>query len=207
MAADWWLYLVNTIRHIPIERVLFPPRNPTADLQKFLTGLQSTETQKEAPSVSKTTISPQTERKAPSSGTTEGVATSTASDFCPACGPEKHIPVSRKLLVEAGERFSNGKLTPDGIGRVRDAIMELRTYTESDLKYIEAEGVERDFWQDVKDCIIEIAHELGTSGRGFTIGHGSREELEDIRKSLEKVEAIAYEGVIRFGRKGVKHAR
>jgi hypothetical protein len=193
---DWLGFFTNMAARVPFERILIPPRDGSKELEKFYQGLAVAQTEKKVA---------QGEGVA-QGGSTEGITLQPASDFCPACGPEKHIPIARNLLVEAGERFSDGKLTPDGIVRIRNAVAQLRTYTDTDLGYIEAEGPEREFWQDLKDAIIEIAHELGTSGKGFTIGQGTREQLEKIRQSLEKVEAIAYEGVIRFGRKEVKHA-
>jgi len=203
---DWWTFITNMVTRVPVERFLFPPRDTAKELEKFAASVQAPVANKEAAQQEKIAISPQTSAGVAQGGSSELGVPQPASDFCPACGPEKHIPIARKALAEAGERFSDGKLTPNGITRVRDAVMELRTYTDTDLKYIEAQGVERDFWLDVKDCIIEIAHELGTSGKAFTIGHGSKEQLEEITKNLEKVEGIAYEGIIRFGRKEVKHA-
>jgi hypothetical protein len=145
-------------------------------------------------------------REVAQGGSTEGITPQPASDFCPACGPEKHIPIAKVALEEALERFRDQKLTPEGIARVRTAIDHLRTYSETDLKYIDAQGVEKNFWEDVRDVSIEIAHQLGTGGKGFNIGQGTKEDLEDILKALQKLQALAYEGVIRFGRKGVKHA-
>jgi len=48
MAQGWAGFITGLISRVPVEKVLVPRRDPAAELQKFLTGLQSSETQKEA---------------------------------------------------------------------------------------------------------------------------------------------------------------
>ena len=126
-------------------------------------------------------------------------------DYCAPCGPEKHLPVARKLLQEARERFDeNGKLTPDGTVRVRDAIMELRTYTDTDLRVIPVEGAEKEYWEDIREITTDMAHFLGTGGKRLNLGEGGAEDLDRAIADLGRIEGMAYEGLIRFGvRKGI----
>lgn len=46
---EWLPYVGRLIKSIPIERVLFPPRNPAKELEKLATEIKPTETQKPPP--------------------------------------------------------------------------------------------------------------------------------------------------------------
>lgn len=52
---DWLSFATNIIRGIPIERVLFPPRDSTKALEDFAASITAPETQKEASSEQKVT--------------------------------------------------------------------------------------------------------------------------------------------------------
>lgn len=46
---DWLITIANLFSRIPIERVLFPPRDGTKALEEFTAGMKPSEGQKEAP--------------------------------------------------------------------------------------------------------------------------------------------------------------
>lgn len=52
---NWWALIGNIVNRIPIERVLFPPRDNTKALEDFAASLTAPKTQKEAPISEKTT--------------------------------------------------------------------------------------------------------------------------------------------------------
>lgn len=53
---DWVAFIANIMNRIPVERVLFPPRDNTKALEEFAASLKAPETAKEAPSGGKTTV-------------------------------------------------------------------------------------------------------------------------------------------------------
>ena len=54
---DWLVAIGNLIAHIPIERVLFPPRDGTKALEEFAAGMKPSESQEETSGQQKTTAS------------------------------------------------------------------------------------------------------------------------------------------------------
>ena len=54
---DWLVTIANLFSRIPIERVLFPPRDNTKALEEFAAGMKPSGSQKEAPVQQKTTSS------------------------------------------------------------------------------------------------------------------------------------------------------
>jgi len=61
----WLAFITNIINRVPIERVLFPPRDNTKALEEFAAGLKSSATQKAVPSEQKTTSTIAAERENP----------------------------------------------------------------------------------------------------------------------------------------------
>lgn len=54
---DWLVAIGNLIAHIPIERVLFPPRDNTKALEEFAAGMKPTGSPKETSAQQKTVVS------------------------------------------------------------------------------------------------------------------------------------------------------
>ncbi len=56
---DWWAFVGNLINRVPIERVLFPPRDNTKALKEFAAGVTAPESQYKMASGQKTTVTTQ----------------------------------------------------------------------------------------------------------------------------------------------------
>lgn len=76
---SWLATVTNIISRVPIERVLFPPRDRTKELERLLTTLGAPESQKEASSSEKATPVTQTPERVSLSGST-GIVTRAGLD-------------------------------------------------------------------------------------------------------------------------------
>jgi len=56
MAFNWWAVAETLLKKLPFDRILVPPRDNTRALQEFVDTFQVTETEKEAPSTGKPTV-------------------------------------------------------------------------------------------------------------------------------------------------------
>ncbi|GAH58820.1 unnamed protein product [marine sediment metagenome] len=103
MVMDWLGFVGNLINRVPFERILFPPRDSTKELQKLLATLPSTEAQKEGASEEKSTPTIQQPAK----------AAKTVATACVPCALG-HFSTSAGLLNEIA-RFKGDGITSDEI--------------------------------------------------------------------------------------------
>ncbi len=119
-----WPLIGSLINRIPIERVLFPPRDNAKALGEFAAGLPSPVAQNKAPPEQKTTPITQEPETAPQQ---EAIATA-----CVPCAVG-HFSTSAGLLNEA-VRFKGEGITSDEIlDRIAKALEEQNTLERVDL--------------------------------------------------------------------------
>ncbi|MBA7465035.1 hypothetical protein ES707_00196 [subsurface metagenome] len=137
---NWLDLITNIISRVPIERVLFSPRDNTKALEEFVTNMKQTKSQKEAPSEQKTTSTIQEPAKSPETVRPEVAETITeegkASSIEAGCVPCSlgHLSVCSGLINEA-MRFgrSDGMDSNEVIDRVSHCLSELNALEREDL--------------------------------------------------------------------------
>lgn len=136
---DWLAFISNIINRVPIERVLFPPRDNTKALEEFAARMKASESQKEAPSGQKPIVATQ-EPPYTESETAQGTA-------CIPCSRD-HLSVTSSALSE-GIRFARekGVRDPEVTRRIRIALDELNAMERIDLapaEIIKLKGAEKE---------------------------------------------------------------
>ncbi|MBA7601333.1 hypothetical protein ES703_08403 [subsurface metagenome] len=103
MAINWLQFFGNFINRVPFERIIFPPRDNTKELGKFIATLPRPESQKEGTSEGKSTSIIQEPAKSPK----------TVATACVPCALG-HFSTSAGLLNEIA-RFKKDGITSDEI--------------------------------------------------------------------------------------------
>jgi len=119
---DWLGFVGNLINRVPFERVLFPPRDSTKELQKLLATLPSTEAQKEQASEEKSTSTIQQPTKSPK----------TVATACVPCALG-HFSTSAGLLNEIARFKGDGVASDEVLDRVAKVQAEQNALERVDL--------------------------------------------------------------------------
>ncbi|MBA7468407.1 hypothetical protein ES707_03657 [subsurface metagenome] len=154
---NWLVLIGNLLNRVPIERVLFPPRDNTKALEDFVATMAAPQTAKEAPSEQKMTP---TITQEPETVVKQGsVATA-----CVPCALG-HFSTSAGLLNEA-VRFKNDGITSNEIlDRVAKVLEEQNTLERVDLtpeKIQSAPQWEREIAEEALSQSRSLRHRLET---------------------------------------------
>lgn len=122
---EWLAFFTNIVNRIPIERVLFPPRDNTKSLEEFAATMTAPEAPKEAPPQQKMT--PTT--------TPQEAETPKQEDIATACVPCAlgHFSTSAGLLNEAVRFKSEGISSNEILDRIAKVLEEQNTLERVDL--------------------------------------------------------------------------
>jgi len=123
---NWWPFISTIINRVPIERVLFPPRDKVKALEQFAATMTAPVAEKLAPPEQKATptIAPGTE------------SVSQQEDIAIACVPcaVGHFSTSAGLLKEAARFKKEGITSNEILNRVAMALEEQNTLERVDLR-------------------------------------------------------------------------
>ena len=168
-----WLQLFgNLINRVPIERVLFPPRDNTKALEEFAATLAAPVAPKEAPAEQKAT--PTTTQEAEVAPQQEDIATA-----CVACSLG-HYAGAAKLLNEAIRFRDDGIESNQVLDDIAGAIGELNAMERVDLtpeRLQRTPGWERAIADEALRESRKLRHRLE--------GIGSMEEIEKAAADTE----------------------
>ena len=148
---NWLTVITNIVNRIPIERVLFPPRDNIKALEDFAA----------------TMTAPVAPNKAPSEQKTTPTITQEPEKVATACVPcaVGHFSTSAGLLNEA-VRFKKEGITSDEIlNRIAIALQEQNTLERVDLAPEQIESVlpwEREIAEEALDQSRSLRHRLET---------------------------------------------
>jgi len=129
---DWLLFVTNIINKIPVERVLFPPRDNIKALENFAATMTAPQVANKAPPEQKPT--PTTITQEPSLQQAETPSNPVAAGTaCLPCSRD-HLSTSSSALSEA-IRFARDKgvKDPEAVRRIRIALDELNIMERIDL--------------------------------------------------------------------------
>ncbi len=130
---NWLLFFGSLLNRVPIERVLFPPRDKAQALEEFAATMTAPQTAKEAPPEQKPTatiIPPEPEtvpQPLPEENQTEDIATA-----CVACAVG-HFSTSSGLLKEALRFKGEGITSNEILDRIAAALEEQNALERVDL--------------------------------------------------------------------------
>jgi len=126
---DWLAFIINTVNRIPVERVLFPPRDTTKALEKFAATMAAPVVKKEAPPEQKTapTTTPTTTQEPETAPKQEAVATA-----CVPCALG-HFSTTAGLLNEAVRFKAEGITSNEVLDRIAKVLEEQNTLERVDL--------------------------------------------------------------------------
>jgi hypothetical protein len=164
---EWLAFIANIVNHIPIERVLFPPRDKTKSLEEFVTTMTAPVVEDKAPSEQKTT----TTTPKPETAIKESIATA-----CVACALG-HFSTSSGLLKEAVRFKKDGISSFEIVDRIGKCLEEQNALERVDLT---PEKI-----RSTPDWERAIAEEALQQSRGLR----HRLETIDTMKDLELVAA------------------
>jgi len=154
---DWLPVINRVIQAIPIEKILFPARDPQKELKKFADEVQAVEVQKPP------TAAPETAPAAPERK--ESSAETSQEDIATACVPCAlgHFSRSAGSLEEA-MRFKNEGITSNEIiDRVADVLKEQNALERYDLtpeKIASSPQWEREIAEEALDESRRLRHRL-----------------------------------------------
>ena len=155
---NWWPFIVTIVKRVPVERVLFPPRDRTRALEEFAATTTAPVAQKTGGSEQKT---------APTTITLEPEAAPPQETVATACIPccLGHFSVSAGLLNEA-VRFKGEGITSNEISdRIAKVLEEQNTLERVDLtpeKLQSAPDWERDIAEEALQQSRSLRHRLET---------------------------------------------
>jgi len=153
---DWLQFFGNLINRVPIERVLFPPRDEVKSLEKFAATITAPQTANKAPPEQKTNAtSPEPE----SSVKQEEVATA-----CVPCALG-HFSTTAGLLTEAVRFKEEGITSNEVVDRIAKILQELNALERVDLtpeKIRSAPDWERDLAEEALQQSRGLRHRLET---------------------------------------------
>ncbi len=119
---DWLSFVGNLINRVPFEKILFPPRDSTKEMQKLLATLPDTEAQKEGASAGKPASTIQEVAKAPK----------TVATACVPCALG-HFSTSAGLLNEIARFKGDGVASDEILDRVAKVQAEQNALERVDL--------------------------------------------------------------------------
>jgi len=121
---DWFNAISNLVSRIPVERILFPPRDDVKSLEKFAATMKAPVAENKAPPEHKTTPTTQDPETVPQQ---EDIATA-----CVPCGVG-HFAGAAKLLNEAFRFRDDGITSNQVLDDIAGAIGELNAMERVDL--------------------------------------------------------------------------
>ena len=178
---DWTLLITNLINKVPIERVLFPPRDNTKALENFAATLKTPVEQKTTSSTQESPYIPLEQKTAVEKGTA-----------CTLCSDEHFSEVSGALSEALRFARNEGIGTKEVIRRVRHARDELNAMERFDLAPEEIIKLP----EDEK----EVAHWALPQSRNLRHMINSMRSVDDLEKVAGQAANVADE----FGEKLVK---
>ncbi len=154
---DWLLFIGNLLNRVPIERVLFPPRDSTKALEEFAATIKAPQMTKEPLAEPKTT--PTIPQEPETAAKQEAVATA-----CVPCAVG-HFSTSAGLLNEA-VRFKGEGITSDEVmDRIAMALEQQNTLERGDLtpeKIQNSPPWEREIAEEALQQSRSLRHRLET---------------------------------------------
>lgn len=125
---DWFRFITNIINKIPVERILFPPRDNVKSLEEFAATMTAPVAQKEAPLEQKTAPTTTITQEPETAPKQETVATA-----CVPCAVG-HFSTSAGLLKEAARFKGEGITSNEILNRIAMALEEQNTLERVDLR-------------------------------------------------------------------------
>ena len=172
---DWFSFITNIINRVPIERVLFPPRNNTKALEKFVASVGTLQVPQKPPISEKmtstiTTQEPETTLKQ------EAVATA-----CVPCALG-HFSTSAGLLNEAVRFKAEGMTSNEILDRIAKVLEEQNTLERVDLAQEKIQNAPQ--WER------EIAEEALSQSRSLRHRLENLSNLEQLEQSAADTESF-----------------
>lgn len=156
---NWWVFAGSIVNKIPIERLLFPPRDKTKALEEFAATMTASVAQNKAPPVQRAT--PTTPRESETAPQREDVAVA-----CVPCALG-HFSRSAGALEEA-KRFQHEGITSNEIlDRVADVIKEQNTLERYDLTPMKLQN-SPEWERELAEEALEESRQLRHLLEGFT---------------------------------------
>jgi len=200
---DWLALVSNLARRIPIERVLFPPRDKAKALEQFAATMTAPQTAREAPPEQKPTatiIPPEPEpvpQPLPEENPREKIATG-----CLPCAVG-HFSTSSGLLKEAVRFKGEGMTSNEILDRIAGVLEEQNALEREDLSPEKIQGLpewERPIAEEALTRSRELRHRL----EGIESVDGLEQAAVDTKRYYIKLNRQWYRG--RFGHLGTKKA-
>ena len=153
---NWWPFIAGIINRVPIERVLFPPRDKVKALEDFAATMTAPVVENEAPPEQKMTSSTITEPEITPQQETAGTA-------CNICSLD-HISTCAGILEEAN-RFARreGIDNPEVIRRISICRQQLNALERDDAnpqKLVELPRIEREIMERILPKAGKLRHRL-----------------------------------------------
>ena len=151
---NWLVFIGNLLNRVPIERVLFPPRDNTKALEEFAATITAPVVQNEAPPEEKPTSTIQKP---------ETVAVEDKGTACEICSLD-HISTCAGILEEAN-RFARreGVDNPEVIRRISICRQQLNALERDDAnpqKLVELPRIEREIMERILPKAGKLRHRL-----------------------------------------------
>lgn len=176
---DWPAVITTIIRRIPIERVLFPARDNTGELIKFLPTIEDSKNQNKALPEQKTIV---TTQETPSPQRQENIATA-----CVPCALG-HFSTSAGLLNESVRFKAEGITSNEILDRIAKALEEQNALERVDLaseKIRSAPGWERDIAEEALQKSRSLRHRLETIQTVYDLEQAAA-DTEDYYRNLNR---------------------
>ena len=158
---NWLAFIGNLINRVPIERVLFPPRDNTKALEEFAATLTTPVAPKEAPPEQK--MAPTTQGPETVSEQEAVVAKKDGGTACDICSLD-HISTCGGMLEEAN-RFARreGVDNPEVIRKIGICRQQLNALERDDAnpqKLVELPSIERKIMEGILPKVGKLRHRL-----------------------------------------------
>ncbi|MBA7600681.1 hypothetical protein ES703_07740 [subsurface metagenome] len=157
VTMNWFSLISNLASRVPIERVLFPPRDNTKSLEKFAATMTAPTVENRAPPEEKAT--PTITQEPETAAKQEAVATA-----CVPCALG-HFSTTTGLLVEAVRFKAEGITSNEILDRIAKALQEQNTLERVDLtpeKIQSTPDWERDIAEEALQQSRSLRHQLET---------------------------------------------
>ena len=200
---DWLLFFGSLLNRVPIERVLFPPRDNTKALEEFAATMTAPQTAKEAPPEQKptATIIPPEPEPVPQPLPEENPA----EDIATACIPCSigHFSGAVKLLNEAVRFRDEGIESNQVLDDIAGAIGELNAMERVDLTPERLQKTPQ--WErTIADEALRESRKLRHRLEGISSMEDIEKAAADTESYYKKLNRQWYRG--RFGNLGAKKA-
>jgi len=196
--VDWLAYLTNLAARVPVERILIPPRDSTAELVKFYQGLTGAQVEKEAASPEKATQTTQEPAETPDFVPEQPVGqikiTARAGTGCRPCTSD-HLATCAGALSEA-IRFARA----DGVES--DDVQQRIALCAEELNIWERWDAAPKSIAELSDQDRDFLRRWLPKGRGLRHQVNKIETLEDLEKAAGHAQQLHLEARKELKQKG-----